>query len=45
MKRAHRTVHRTIWPALALLVGGALAMALILRAPPSNPPASVERLP
>lgn len=45
MKRAHRTAHRLVWPALALLVGGALAMALIMRAPPPAPPAAIETRP
>jgi hypothetical protein len=34
MRRAHRSVHRAIWPFLALVVGIALAMALVKRAPP-----------
>jgi len=44
MRRAHRTAHRVLWPALALLVGIAFAMSLVLRAPPPAPapPAAVE---
>lgn len=49
MKRAHRTVHRLVWPALALLIGSAFALSLLLRAPPPAPspapPAAVERQP
>jgi hypothetical protein len=43
MKRAHRTLHRLVWPALALLIGFGLTLALVLRAPP--PPVAVERQP
>ena len=38
MRRAHRTAHRMLWPALAALVGIAFAMSLLLRAPPPAPP-------
>jgi hypothetical protein len=31
-----------LWPALAVLIGIAFSMALILRAPPPAPPAKVE---
>lgn len=34
MRRAHRAAHRRLWPALAVLVGAALALALVLRPPP-----------
>jgi len=37
MTRKHRSVHRMLWPALALTIGVALAAALYLR-----PPAAVE---
>ncbi len=40
MRRTHRAAHRMLWPALALLVGMALALALVMRAPPPAPPAS-----
>jgi hypothetical protein len=33
MRRAHRAVHRAVWPALALLVLLGLAAALWLRKP------------
>ena len=41
MRRAHRTTHRMLWPALAVLVGIAFAMSLVMRAPP-DPPAAIE---
>jgi hypothetical protein len=34
MKHAHRSVHRALWPALALVVALGLTMALVLRPPP-----------
>jgi hypothetical protein len=34
MRRAHRSVHRALWPVLALAVAFAFAMALVLRPPP-----------
>lgn len=37
MRRAHRTVHRLLWPVLALLVVFGAAMALVLRSPPEAP--------
>ena len=37
MTRKHRSVHRMLWPALALTIAVALAAALYLR-----PPAPVE---
>jgi hypothetical protein len=40
MRRSHRSAHRALWPALALMVGLGLTLALLLRAPP--PPAAVE---
>jgi len=36
MRRAHRAVHRVLWPVLALVVALGLAMALILRPPPEG---------
>jgi hypothetical protein len=40
MRRAHRTVHRALWPVLAVLVMLGLATALWLRPPPKvEPPA------
>jgi len=40
MRRTHRAAHRMLWPALALLVGVALALSLVMRAPPPAPPAA-----
>jgi hypothetical protein len=40
MRRSHRSVHRALWPVLALLVGLGLTLSLLLRAPP--PPTAVE---
>ena len=45
MKRQHRSVHRALWPVLAVLVGLSLTMAVVLRAPPPVPPAEVESRP
>jgi hypothetical protein len=43
MRRAHRMVHRALWPALALLVLFGFAMALVLRPPPdADAPAAAE---
>lgn len=44
MTRAHRAVHRLLWPALALTVGIGIVMALMLRPPPEveAPPTTVE---
>ena len=43
MRRTHRTAHRMLWPALAVLVGIAFAMSLAMRAPPPPPPpAAIE---
>jgi hypothetical protein len=33
MKEAHRRLHRQLWPVLALVVGIAFALALVLRPP------------
>lgn len=41
MTRGHRTFHRLLWPALALIVALGFTMALVLR-PPPEPPAGVE---
>ena len=40
MRRAHRFVHRAVWPFLALLVALGFAMAVVLRPPPEAPPAA-----
>ena len=39
MRRSQRTVHRALWPLLALAVGLGIALALGLRAPPVVPQA------
>ena len=45
MRRAHRSVHRALWPALALAVGIGLFMALMLRkAPASDTPPPIARV-
>jgi len=36
MRRSHRSVHRALWPILALAVALAFAMALALRPPPEQ---------
>ena len=47
MTRSHRTVHRVLWPVLALLVAFGFSMALYLRPPPDEapPPAAAESKP
>jgi hypothetical protein len=42
MRRAHRTVHRALWPVLALAVALGFTMALVLRPPPDDPPPTSE---
>jgi hypothetical protein len=43
MRRSHRSVHRALWPVLALAVGIGFAMALVLRAPaPAAPQLTSE---
>lgn len=34
MKRAHRTVHRVLWPVLVVAVALGFALSLVLRPPP-----------
>jgi hypothetical protein len=41
MTRGHRTVHRLLWPALALVVALGFTLALVKR-PPPEPPANSE---
>ena len=41
MTRGHRTVHRLLWPTLAVIVALGFTMALVLR-PPLEPPAQSE---
>jgi hypothetical protein len=42
MTRTHRSMHRILWPALALLVMLGFTMALVLRPPPEPTPTSQE---
>jgi hypothetical protein len=43
MRRAHRKVHRALWPVLAVLVMLGVSMALVLRPPPkAEPPETTE---
>ena len=42
MTRSHRSVHRILWPALALLVALGFTMALVLRPPPEPTQTSQE---
>ncbi len=45
MRRSHRSVHRVLWPVLALAVALGLAMALVLRPPPdAEAPQAAEGL-
>ena len=39
MTRGHRSVHRLLWPMLALIVALGVTMALALRPPPEAPEA------
>ena len=41
MTRGHRTVHRLLWPVLAIVVALGLTLALVKRPPPA-PPADSE---
>jgi hypothetical protein len=43
MTRGHRTAHRMLWPALALLVGLGFTLALVLRPLPESPAQSEPR--
>ena len=42
MTRGHRLVHRYLWPALALVIAGLFATALLTR-PPPDPPAQEKK--
>jgi len=45
MRRAHRSLHRVLWPVLALAVALGLAMALKLRPPPkADAPQAMEEI-
>jgi len=37
MTRGHRTIHRLLWPLLAVLVALGFTMALVKRPPPEKP--------
>jgi hypothetical protein len=41
MTRSHRSLHRALWPVLALAIAIGLTMALV-RQPPPSPPQAVE---
>jgi hypothetical protein len=41
MTRGHRTVHRLLWPVLAVMVALGFTLALVKR-PPPEPPANSE---
>jgi len=43
MTRGHRTFHRMVWPALALIVAFGFTMALVLRPPPEPPADSASK--
>jgi hypothetical protein len=46
MTRGHRSVHRMLWPVLAVIVALGFTLALALRPPPENPeapPAQAEQ--
>jgi len=45
MRRAHRKVHRAVWPVLALAVLFGLGAALWLRPPPPQPAAAAPARP
>ena len=42
MTRGHRTVHRMLWPLLAVLVGLGFTLALVKRPPPEPAPIAEE---
>ena len=44
MTRAHRSLHRLVWPVLALLVALGVCLALWLRPPPEPGEARAHRL-
>ena len=44
MRRAHRSLHRVLWPALALAVALGFTMALVLRPPPDTAAATAQEL-
>jgi hypothetical protein len=44
MRRSQRTVHRALWPVLALLVALGVALALSLRPPPAGAPQAASEV-
>ncbi len=44
MTRSHRSVHRWLWPVLALLVALGFTMALALRPPPEPAQTAAQEL-
>jgi uncharacterized membrane protein YjgN (DUF898 family) len=42
MTRSHRSAHRIVWIALAVIVATGFTMALVLRPPPDPPQAAAE---
>jgi hypothetical protein len=42
MTRSHRSVHRMLWPVLALAIWLGFALALALRPPPAEAPPVAE---
>jgi hypothetical protein len=42
MRRSHRSIHRLVWPILALAVMCGVVTALALRPPPDEPAAAQE---
>jgi hypothetical protein len=47
MRRAHRAVHRALWPILAFAIALGFVMALVFRPPPDAeaPPPAKELMP
>ena len=47
MRRAHRSVHRALWPILPVAIALGFVMALVLRPPPDAeaPPPAKELMP
>ena len=45
MTRGHRTVHRILWPVLAVIVAIGFTLALVKRPPPEPPATPVAEEP
>jgi hypothetical protein len=43
MTRTHRSLHRVLWPILALVVAAGFVLALWLRPPPEGQTGSIPR--